>query len=129
MRSGPFQRTETDGLPIVFVSPAWIASGNRYGPPSEPEAKRAVRVSYFVPSPALTTSQFAPSATDALSVLPETLCKLKVIPIRCPASTGVVTVAVQRTRPWRMKPLALTVCTETPAGADVGGVAEALVAW
>jgi hypothetical protein len=67
-----------------------------------------------------------PSTTGALTALPERLCNENLRSIGCPSSTGVVTVAVQRTRPPRMRRLELVVLLETtdPCECDVG-----LPAW
>src|SRR5690348_12386811 len=121
MRSGPCQRTKSPAPPTVLVSPGGILTGVRKGPPCESSALRAVRVLYVMPSADLMTSHTLPSATGAFTTLSERLCNEKVTAISCPASTGVVTLAVHRARPPRMRPLELIERTEIfgPGETDV----------
>jgi len=101
------------------VPPARMVVGSMNGPPSEPAS--LCLVSYVVPSAPLTTNQRLSRASWTLTGRWETFRTLNPTCRTSPTWTGVATVAVQRTRPPRIRRLDLADFAETadPCGCDV----------
>jgi hypothetical protein len=106
---------------LLSVRPARMVVGAMNGPPTE--FASLCLVSYVVPSAPLTTNQSLSYPSWTLTGCWEIFRTLNMTRRTSPTWTGVVTVAVQRTRPPRIRRLELVEFAETAVpcgGCDVG---------